>query len=170
MYKRGAEKTGVLEVIRMSCLNLACKIQLGGCRLCNLILRFVVSCVIVRPFDHGMIWAVGEEFHCLHSLVPIFWCPLALPAVLRESGSYESLADVGNTFVTEIVCELEPIILAFVPTLSSKKLQALRIPGTTGISQLRPRICESQEKPTVRMLACECTCRAASHAPLRRPI
>jgi hypothetical protein len=64
--------------------------------------------------------------------------------MMHERSSDKSLANISNTFVAKVVCELKPIVLGLVPALSAKELETFWIPSTTGLVSLVSNLLQSQ--------------------------
>jgi hypothetical protein len=129
--ERRSEETRILEVVMMLGFDLAGHVQHCRCRIRNLVLRLLVRSIVVRPFGHLVVRAVGEELHCLDRLVPVSGVPRATFVVFLECSTDEGFTDIGDTLVTQVVWDLEPVIFALVHTLAADKLQAFRVPCAT---------------------------------------
>jgi hypothetical protein len=78
-----------------------------------------------------MVRAVGEELHYLDRLVLVSGVPWTAFVVCLEGGPDKGFADVGDTLIAKVVCELEPVVFGLVHALAAEKLQTFRVPCTT---------------------------------------
>lgn len=82
--------------------------------------------------------------------------------VLHESRADESLADVGNRFVTKVVGEFEPVVFTLLRSFPADEFQAFRVPGPTEI--VLALLLFGLGTLTVKMPPSECSCTAVIHA------
>jgi hypothetical protein len=129
--ERRSEETRILEVVMMLGFDLAGHIHHCRCRIRNLVLRLLVCSIVVRPLGHLVVGAVGEELDSLDSLVPVSGVPRTALVMFLECSANEGFADVGDTLITQVVCELEPVVFGLVHALAAEKLQAFWVPCTT---------------------------------------
>lgn len=131
-----SKETRILKVVWMLQLDLASSIEHCRSGLHNLVLGLLVCIVVVRPFRHRVVLAIGEELDSFDCLIPIIGVPPPALVVLLESSTDESLTNVRQTLVSKIMGEFEPIVFSLIYALALKKLEAFRIPRTsTSVSE-----------------------------------
>lgn len=78
-----------------------------------------------------MVWAVGKELDYLYRFVPVSGFPRTTVVMFLQGCTDECLAYVGYALVSQVVRQLQPVVLGFVRAFALEQLQAFGIPCAT---------------------------------------